>query len=260
MERNFIKFLGTAGARFVVIKQLRASGGIWLNINGVDVLIDPGPGSLVKALSSKPKLSPNKITAIYLSHRHIDHSNDVSIMIEAMTEGGTKKRGFLLAPYDAINEDAVVFPHTINYLSEAPFILQEGKNYKISGINIFTPIKHKHSVETYGCLFSNEKVCIGYIADTLYFDELIDAYKCDILIMNIVLLENKTGVDHLSLSDAEILIKNIKPKVAILTHFGMHMIRAKPWELANKLQEKLNIRTIAANDGFTFPIGEAVNG
>ena len=31
---EFIKFLGTAGARFVMIKQLRASGGIWLSTCG----------------------------------------------------------------------------------------------------------------------------------------------------------------------------------------------------------------------------------
>ncbi|HDD64611.1 MAG TPA: MBL fold metallo-hydrolase, partial [Firmicutes bacterium] len=30
---DFIKFLGTGGARFVVITQLRASGGIWISID-----------------------------------------------------------------------------------------------------------------------------------------------------------------------------------------------------------------------------------
>ena len=40
---TFIKFLGTSGARFVMIKQLRASGGIWISCQGTQVLIDPGP-------------------------------------------------------------------------------------------------------------------------------------------------------------------------------------------------------------------------
>lgn len=252
MEKNFIKFLGTAGARFVVIKQLRASGGIWVNLEGTDILIDPGPGSLVRALNSKPKLSPSKLKAIYISHRHIDHCNDASIMIEAMTEGGTHKKGNLLIPLDALNKDSVIFPHTLNYLPQPPIILQEGKNYSIQNINIYTPIKHHHSVETYGCIIESAKTKIAYIADTLYFDALIEAYKCDILIMNIVLLENKIGIDHLSLVDAEILIKEIKPQVAILTHFGMHMIKAKPWELAKNLQEKLAIKIIAANDGLVY--------
>ena len=57
---NEIKFLGTAGARFVVSKQTRKSGGIWLNIDETKLLIDPGPGSLIRCLSSKPKINPEK--------------------------------------------------------------------------------------------------------------------------------------------------------------------------------------------------------
>src|SRR4030043_1333651 len=89
---DFIKFLGTAGARFVVTTQLRASGGIWVSIDNTNILIDPGPGSLVKILNSKPKLNPASLDAIYISHRHIDHCNDASILIEAMPQGGKKKR------------------------------------------------------------------------------------------------------------------------------------------------------------------------
>ena len=33
-DNNFIKFLGTAGARYVVARQLRSSAGIWMNIEG----------------------------------------------------------------------------------------------------------------------------------------------------------------------------------------------------------------------------------
>ena len=76
-----IKFLGTAGARFVVIKQLRKSGGIWITLDDTNLLIDPGPGSLLRCLSSKPKLNPKDLDGIILSHKHIDHSNDINIMI-----------------------------------------------------------------------------------------------------------------------------------------------------------------------------------
>jgi len=37
---NTLKFLGTAGARFVVMKQLRASGGIWLTLDETQIMID----------------------------------------------------------------------------------------------------------------------------------------------------------------------------------------------------------------------------
>ena len=92
---NYIKFLGTAGARFVMIKQLRASGGLWVSSGETNILIDPGPGSIVRCASSRPKLDPGKLDAIILTHRHLDHANDINVMIEAMTEGGFKKRGVL---------------------------------------------------------------------------------------------------------------------------------------------------------------------
>ena len=78
-ETNYIKFLGTAGARYVVARQLRSSAGIWINIEGDDLLIDPGPGTLVKCFSSRPKLEPMKLKAIILTHCHIDHSTDINI-------------------------------------------------------------------------------------------------------------------------------------------------------------------------------------
>ncbi len=71
-----IKFLGTAGARFVMLKQLRASGGIWLELAGARLLIDPGPGTLVRCAKSRPRLDPAKLDAIVLTHKHLDHSSD----------------------------------------------------------------------------------------------------------------------------------------------------------------------------------------
>ncbi|MCU4140786.1 MAG: Ribonuclease BN [Methanophagales archaeon] len=99
--RDEIRFLGTAGARFVMIKQLRSSAGIFLTLRGTNILVDPGPGTLVRFAKSKPRIDPAKLHAIVLTHKHLDHSNDVNVMIEAMTEGGFKRRGTLICPKDA---------------------------------------------------------------------------------------------------------------------------------------------------------------
>jgi len=69
-RKDYIKFLGTSGARFVMIKQLRASGGLWVSCGTSNILIDPGPGSIVRCASSRPKLDPGKLDAIILTHRH----------------------------------------------------------------------------------------------------------------------------------------------------------------------------------------------
>jgi phosphoribosyl 1,2-cyclic phosphodiesterase len=72
------------------------------------------------------------------------------------------------------------------------------------------------------------------------------------------LLESKpqVSIDHLSLLEAKQLIIGIKPKAVILTHFGMSLWRAKPWEVARQLSEETGISVIAASDGMKFDLTE----
>jgi len=250
-----ITFLGTAGARFVVASQLLASGGLWLNLGGNEILLDPGPGCIVQ--STKRKLKAYKLSAIILSHRHLDHSADVNIMIEAMTNGATKRHGWLFAPADALETEPVIFSYLRGYL-EGIEVLQEGKSYSIGNISFDTPIRHIHPVETYGMRFKTGEHNFSYIADTRYFDGLRQNYGGELLIINVVFLEPRP-IDHLSVPDAERIITELKPKVAILTHFGMSMWRAKPWEIAQRLSEKTGVRVMAARDGMRFDLSQLEN-
>ena len=248
-----ITFLGTAGARIMVSKQLIASGGIWLNLNGTEILLDPGPGSIVQA--TKRKFRPDKLSAIILSHRHLDHSADLNIMVEAMTEGGFKPRGWLFAPADALGTEPVIFSYLKDYLDGIE-LLKEGKSYSIGNISFTTPIRHIHPVETYGILFKSSGHTFSYIADSRYFDGLCDSYGSELLIMNVLLVEARDFIDHLSISDAEHMIKELKPKVAILTHFGMGIWRARPWEVAQRLSQQTGVRVLAARDGMKFELSQ----
>ncbi|RLB02167.1 MAG: hypothetical protein DRG55_03525 [Deltaproteobacteria bacterium] len=252
MGDAFLKFLGTAGARVVVFKQLRASGGLWLELNGTRLHIDPGPGALVRALSSRPKLDPAKLDALLLTHRHLDHSADINVMIEAMTEGGRRKGGVLFAPADALDEDPVVLNYVRGYLGKVE-VLEEGKSYRVGGITFSTPLRHRHSVETYGLIVEGR---IALISDTLFFPDLIEAYRgVEVLVINVVRAgERDERIEHLTLGDARELIKGIRPKRAILTHFGMTVLRAKPWEVAEGLSRETGCEVIAARDGMTLEL------
>ena len=248
-----IKFLGTGGARFVVAKQLRSSGGVWLNLNGTDILIDPGPGCLVKCVKSRPKLNPAKLDAIILTHRHLDHSTDINIMIEAMTEGGFKKRGVVFAPNDALEDDPVILRYLRTFVEEIK-ILKESKHYCVRNVEFDTPKRHIHASETYGLNIKSEKVSLSFISDTEYFENLETYYTGDIVIINVVRLETKEGLLHLAVPDAERIIKFIKPKMAVLTHFGTMMLKAKPYEIAANMESKLGIKIIAAHDGMEIDL------
>ena len=248
-----ITFLGTAGARFMVSRQLAASGGLWLSLNGTEILVDPGPGSIVQ--STKRKLGADKLSAIILSHRHLDHSADMNIMVEAMTNGGFNRHGWLFGPADAWDYEPVIFPYLRNYV-EGITALEEGKSYTIDNVTFTTPVRHIHPVETYGMVFQTSSHKFAYIADTRYFDSLCQSYASELLIINMVLTEPRPPIDHLSIPDVENIIKEIKPKVAILSHFGLHVWQAKPWQIAQKLSESTNVRVIAARDGMKFKLAQ----
>ena len=255
-QMNKIKFLGTAGGRFVVSKQLRKSGGLWISLDDTNLLIDPGPGSLVRCLSSKPKLDPRELDGIIISHRHIDHTNDVNIIIEAMTNGGFNKKGVLFTPKESLDDDPVVLKYVRKYLDKIE-ILKEKGSYKIGNISFTTPVKHiHHNVETYGFNIFGKKNSISIITDTMYFDGLESYYNEDILILNVVFYENKKEFEHFDLKDVERIIAANKPKLTILTHFGMSMIKAKPWEIAENLSKKIGVKVIAASDGLELDLSQ----
>lgn len=254
---DFLKFLGTAGARFVVSKQLRASGGLWLSADSINLLIDPGPGSLVKCLSSRPKLNPGLLKGIILTHRHLDHSNDVNILIEAMTNGGKNKKGFLFAPRDALEEESPVVQFYLRHFLDKIDFLEEKKIVDFSSFTLETPVKLHHPVENYGLKFIFPYGIVSLISDTAFFPELIDYYQgTDLLILNVVVFKDKLNskIYHLNFQNARELIMGIKPKVAILTHFGMTMLQQKPHLLAARLQEELGIKIIAASDGLKLSL------
>ena len=252
---SFIKFIGTAGARFVVTKQLRSSGGVWLSVGETNLYIDPGPGALVRCLHSKPKLEPSTLDGILLTHKHLDHSGDVNVMIEAMTEGGFKKRGILFAPEDALEEDPVVLRYLRNYV-ENVIVLKESAEYRIGEISFSTAQKHRHRVETYGVNFKIKPHTLSLISDTKFFPELPNLYRGEILIIHVVRLKPVVDepIEHLSIEDVKTIIKKVKPKLTILTHFGMTMIRAKPWEVALELEKELGSKVIAASDGMKLDL------
>lgn len=252
---NWIKFLGTSGGRFVLINQLRKSGGVWLNLDNTNLLIDPGPGTLTRCLASRPKLNPRDLNGIILTHKHIDHSNDVNLMIEAMTKGGWEKKGILFLPGDAIDTDPVVLNFFLKKVDKV-IRLKENEEYKINNIYFKTPVKHIHDVETYGLNLFSKNHTISIITDTKYFNGLENFYNGNILIINLVMYEAKDYILHLDIKDAEKIISKNKPKICVITHFGMTMIKAKPWKIAEKLSKKTGVKVIAASDGMQINLDE----
>ena len=181
-----LKFLGTAGARFVMLRQSRASGGLWLKWQDTNILIDPGPGSLIKSLRSRPKLDPLNLDAIILTHRHLDHSGDINVMIEAMTEGGFKKKGVVFAPQDSLDNDPVILKYHRNFVDRLE-ILEEYKTYRVKDVTFKTAKEHIHGCQTFGLNFKDGKdVILSLMTDTKFYKGLEKEYPGKVLVINVV--------------------------------------------------------------------------
>lgn len=247
---NQLTFLGTGGARVLVFKQILASGGLWVEMEDTRLHLDPGPGALVQA--TKRKLDPTKLDAILLSHRHLDHAADVNVMIEAMTTGGFNRRGAVYAPREAYEDDPIILRYLRDYVKEV-HVIEEGGQYQIGDVTVTAPVRHDHPGEVYGFVFSSATCQWAYLPDTRYFPELAEHYRAEVIVMHVVRLE-ESDIYHLSVPDAKRLIEAMRPRTVILSHFGMTMWRAKPWEVAARLSEETGVEVIAARDGMKYEL------
>lgn len=260
MERGprTLKFLGTAGARFVVSTQLRHSGGLVWTLGGVTIWVDPGPGALVRALASRPRVDPSKVDALVVTHRHLDHAGDATAVVEAMSRGGFGRRGTLLAPRDALEVEPVVFRYAQAFVAERR-VLAEGSRHELApGVVLETPLAHDHGVETYGYRLSADGFTAGHVVDTYWMDALPRAYAgVDLLLVNTT---RERGRDrkylHLGADDAELLVAEIRPRLAVLTHLGMQLARGRAEELALGISERTGVPTLAARDGWLLDLDD----
>jgi len=67
-------------------------------------------------------------------------------------------------------------------------------------------------------------------------------------------LEIKAALDGYLNEATERIIREAKPRLAILTHYGMTVWRAHPWELAEDLSQRIGTEVKAARDGMSLEL------
>jgi phosphoribosyl 1,2-cyclic phosphodiesterase len=252
-----IVFCGTGGARFVIMKQLRATGGFIVK-GQANIYFDPGPGALIRSLDLKQNLQ--KLDAVAISHAHIDHSNDANLIIEAMTNGGKSRRGVLIGSSSALDGndrfDRVVSAYH-QKLVEKRVVVKPGDKLSIKGVSVeATPTKHEDA-SCVGFKLSSRGKTLGYTGDTEYIPELGRVFSgCDCLILNNLRPAGSPYPGHLDSEMSIRVLKEAKPKKAIIQHFGMGMLRAGPEAEARLIQRESGVETIAAKDGMIVRIEE----
>jgi phosphoribosyl 1,2-cyclic phosphodiesterase len=240
--------MGTAGARFMVAKQLAASGGLYVEDGSTTISLDPGPGAIVQYARRDVDLT--KLDAIVISHRHLDHVGDVNVMVEAMTDGGFQHRGRLFCPSDALDDDPVVLRYLRRFPQEI-IRLEPETSYSVNGLSFTTSSRHVHQSETYGFRFGDR---LGWVTDSGYYDAIAEQHRANVMVIHTVLLHCRPELPHLCVDDAERIIRDAKPKVAFLTHYGTTVWRANPQEIAAGMSQRLGIDVRAATDGLSIDL------
>ena len=252
-----LTFLGSGGGRFSAISQRRMTGGFRIdNLGGKNYHVDPGPGALIRTYQFG--FDPRNLSGVFVTHAHTDHYNDAEILIEAMTNGMTKRNGVLVGSESVLKGYDQWGPSISKYHQSNcdKIILKPDAVSKLDENSTIKGTRTDHG----------DPACIGfqidfngfklsYTSDTSYFDGLAEDHEgADILIASVLRPGNKSIPGHMCSRNFVDLINEVKPKVAVMTHLGLKMISSNPVTEAKKVAKKTGVKTVAAFDGLSFNV------
>jgi phosphoribosyl 1,2-cyclic phosphodiesterase len=255
-----IIFLGTCGGRFATIYQSRSTGGIYIQ-DTINLAIDPGPGALLRM--REEGIDPTKTDVLLVSHCHPDHYTDTDILIEAMTMGGTVRRGTMIGSKSVISGIEGFDPKASSYhqsrLAEIHAAMP-GDELQVGGLRITTTPTRHTDPSGIGFRLHTKNGIITYSGDTSVNPEVVDSYMDTRLL--ILALTTPPGIQlphHLSPDDAVGILKKVRPELVLLTHFGLRAVKAGTENLASFIKDRSGVVTRDARDGMRVIMEEDIS-
>lgn len=250
-------FLGSGGGRFSTISQKRMSGGFRIeNLNGKSYHVDPGPGALVRTYQFG--LNPRSLDGVFVTHAHTDHYNDAEILIESMTNGMTIHNGVIVGGYSVFDGYKNWGPCISKYhrSKSRNVILYPNHNVNIDeDINVKGCATDHGDPSGVGFQIKTNNITLSYTSDTKYFDGLVDYHQgADILIGSVLRPGSSSIKGHMSTESFTKLVDEVKPQVAIITHFGLKMLSANPVLEAKYIHDQTGVKSLAAFDGMSLEV------
>ncbi len=244
-------FLGTAGDSLTTGKQTRASGGIVITYDDMQILLNPGPGTLVRAKQFGVNL--RETTAVLVSKNSLLDANDVNASIDAMTNGGLDSKGVLLCAKSVVDGNAKYHPSISKFHTscvERIIPLSIGDRVALNTIEVYPTKTSEDATDSLGFQIQTPRFIISYIADSKFERRVADCHKnSDIIILNIPHLKTTDNQNNTNIDDAIKFMNHIKPRLAIITRLGIKLTETEVLTMVRNIQKETKIQTMAAKDG-----------
>ena len=247
-----LHFLGTAGGRYAMGKQLRDTAGLILESDEASIYIDPGPGALVKAQNYEIE----NLEGLIVTHSHLDHYSDAEPIIELISviqENPCK----LMAPESVLNGYGDIQQSVSNYhQNQCTRIvnLTEKEQAELRDVKIESQEMFHSEPKCRGLKISDGEKVFGFWTDSAYSDELLEFYEdCDTLIINCNRPREGNIRGHLSLSEVPKILEDSSSSTVIITHFGDKFLESDMEEEQAWLDDQVDAKVIFSEDGMTYP-------
>ncbi|MCJ7666193.1 MAG: ribonuclease Z [Actinobacteria bacterium] len=214
------------GSGTTSISSLRGSPGYFIKINGTNILLESGCGTLYRL--ARAGYSIFDLDVVCYSHSHPDHIADLLPLLHSLKwdplRPANTKQIQLLGPksvidyYDCLNR---FFGESISpkkeFFSINTSIMQNDKK-TVNGI-CFTTKKVPHTNDSIAYKIEYDGISIVYSGDTDMNKSLISLSKnCDVLIIECSFPSTKKVYGHLVPSEVKFIVKEANPGKVILTH------------------------------------------
>lgn len=290
-----IACIGNAGGSDSIIHG-NPSGGMLIRYKDRNIIVDPGENSL--SYLREAGFDPYQITDVIASHAHNDHVGDLTSIVSSALQlnmVSNRDTNILIPPtlVDYENAQATRFGFTLPaYAWEANVRVLYWKNTRVKrydgetiqsvktvsiGEHIkITSVEGRHSkMPVSGYIFTTPLGKLAYTGDTEYFPELAEQYKgSDLLWMHM----NTLGLDSMKDTESNVpeqagtvrnhlgyvgvckLIEAVRPKTAIVSHFGSQLL-SKVDAIQNMLRERFDgqgVNIFCTHTGDEFCFGQSL--
>jgi ribonuclease BN (tRNA processing enzyme) len=244
---NRIKFLGIGAGDIGMIAQLVPTNSIYVELDDLNFLIDPGPGTLINAKIHDVNLL--NLNGVFVSHLHQDHSGDANVAVTAL---GKNDPSFLVAEEHCLMESDKYYPCIGKWQQAIPHKLvpiEPGEHTEVGSLKV-KAVECRHYDPCVGFVIQGSKT-LGYLGDGAYYENQEKEYdKCDVLIFNVMDPRGFERVPyHMSVDGVIEILNQIKPKTSFITHYSYQMLRANPIDQAKIIEDETGVKTEAAMPG-----------